>query len=39
MIASDLETGVRKLREMLDTAEVVVPFTGDLLAYDGSIGE
>jgi NAD-dependent deacetylase len=28
MIASDLETGIRKLREMIDEAETVVPFTG-----------
>src|SRR4029079_10509630 len=28
MIASDLETGIRKLREMIEQAEAVVPFTG-----------
>jgi hypothetical protein len=28
MIASDLETGIRRLREMVDEAETVVPFTG-----------
>jgi len=28
MIASDLETGIARLREMVDAAEAVVPFTG-----------
>ena len=28
MIASDLETGIRKLREMVEQAGTVVPFTG-----------
>ena len=28
MIASDVETGIARLRELIDAAEVVVPFTG-----------
>ena len=28
MIAPDLETGIRHLREMIEAASVVVPFTG-----------
>jgi len=28
MIAPDLETGIRRLREMVEGAAVVVPFTG-----------